>query len=94
MAKELYFVDTLLTVSIKYNKTLEALSLHLYIYHFNTSDQRKQPVYIQHITLWSGIYHDISLTTGIYHDISLTSKPLILKQLNSLECFNSLYTAP
>ena len=30
MAKELYFVDTLLTVSIKYNKTLEALPLHLY----------------------------------------------------------------
>ena len=43
------------------------------IYHFNTSDQRKQPVYILHITLWSGIYHDISLTTGIYHNISLTT---------------------
>jgi len=32
-----------------------------YIYHFNTSDQRNLLVYISHINLWSGIYHNISL---------------------------------
>ena len=38
-----------------------------YIYHFHTLDQSDLPVYISHINLWSGIYHDISLN---HRDIS------------------------
>ena len=48
-------------------------SWHNYIYHFDTSDQRKSQGYISHIALTTGRYLDIALWLGQYHDIALTT---------------------
>ena len=45
----------------------------MYIYHFDTSDQRKPQGYISHIALTTGQYLDITLWLGRYHDIALTT---------------------
>ena len=59
---------------------------HTYNSRFCTLDQ---PVYILHINLWPGIYHDISLTTGIYGGVFMTGlsmQPNANKHVNVLLC--------
>ena len=50
-----------------------SIIVHIVIYHFDTSDQRKSQGYISHISLTTGQYLDIALWLGQYHDIALTT---------------------
>ena len=43
------------------------------MYHFHTSDQRKQHGNISHIPSSPGHYNDIALSTGHYNDIARES---------------------
>ena len=43
------------------------------MYHFHTSDQRKQQGNISHIPSSPGHYNDIALSTGHYNDIARES---------------------
>ena len=67
------------------------LDLYIRIYYFHALDHEficmikgiYQGIYISHMNLWSGIYHDISLTTG----------PLMLRQFKVLVSLDSLCRA-
>ena len=56
------------------------LTLFLYIYHFDTSDQKKSQGYISHIALTTGQYLDIALTTTVFDAEAATKHqfPLIV----------------
>jgi len=59
------------------------LILMYYIYHFDTSDQRKPQGHISHITPTTG-RQDIALWLGLYSDITLATMPLILRHTFNL----------
>ena len=64
--------------------------VHIHIYHFDTSDQRKPQGYISHIALTTGRYHDIALTTTAFDTEAATKHqfPLIIyiEMLKVLYC--------
>ena len=49
----------------------------MYIYIYIHLQHLRSPVYILHVTLWSGIYPDISIRSGIYLDLLYPVKPCI-----------------
>ena len=62
------------------------------MYHFHTSDQRKQQGNISHIPSSPGHYNDIALSTGHYNDIALSTGHYndIARESCSFELFDLL----
>ena len=65
------------------------------MYHFHTSDQRKQQGNISHIPSSPGHYNDTTLSTGHYNDIARESRSFelfdLLSDIQTEEELHSLY---